>query len=68
MDPNFVVSNELTCRTIALLFVALKNGTINAYITHAVSFPIDFACGYLCVPEFFVTKLEGAYPVVLEHN
>jgi len=33
-----------------------------------VSFPIDFACGYSCVPEFFMTKLEGTYLVVLGHN
>jgi len=44
------------------------NGTVNACVTYAVSFPIDFACGYLYVPEFFVTKLEGTYPVVLGHN
>ena len=68
MDPNFVMSNELTCRTIAPLSVALIDGTINACVTHAVSFPIDFACGYLYVPEFFMTKLEGTYPVVLGHN
>jgi len=48
--------------------VALIDGTVNACVTHAVLFPIDFACGYLCVPEFFMTKLESTYPVVLRHN
>ena len=48
--------------------MALIDGTVNAYITHAMSFPIDFACGYLYVPEFFVTKLEGTYLIVLGHN
>jgi len=68
MDPNFIVSNGLTCWTIAPLSVALIDGTVNACVTHAVLFPIDFACGYSCVPEFFVTKLESTYPVVLRHN
>jgi len=68
MDPNFVVLNRLTCWTIAPLSMALIDGTVNACVTHVVSFPIDFACGYLYIPEFFVTKLEGTYPVVLRHN
>ena len=68
VDPNFVVSNGLTCWTIAFLSVALINGTVNACVTHAVLFSIDFACGYSCIPKFFMTKLEGTYPVVLGHN
>jgi len=68
VDPNFVVSNGLTYWTIALFSMVLINGTVNAYVTHAVLFPIDFACDYLCVPEFFITKLKDIYPVVLRHN
>ena len=68
VDPNFIMLNGLTRWTIAFLFVALINGTVNACVTHTVSFPIDFACDYSYVPEFFVTKLEGTYLVVLRHN
>jgi len=68
VDPNFVVSNGLTYWTIAPLSVALIDSTVNAYVTHAVLFPIDFACDYSCVPEFFMTKLKGIYPVVLRYN
>jgi len=68
IDSNFVMSNELTCQTIAPLSVALIDSTVNACVTHAMSFPIDFAYGYSYVPEFFVTKLEGTYLVVLRHN
>jgi len=68
MDPNFIVLNGLTCQTIAPLSVVLIDSTVNACVTHAVSFPIDFACGYSCVPEFFMIKLESTYLVVLRHN
>ena len=30
--------------------------------------PIRLPCSYSCQIEFFVTKLEGTYPIVLEHN
>ena len=30
--------------------------------------PIEFPCGYLCTPEFFMTKLERTYPAVLSYS
>jgi len=68
VDPNFVVLNRLTYWTIVPLSVALIDSTVIACVTYAVLFPIDFACGYLCIPEFFATKLEDIYLVVLRHN
>jgi len=50
------------------LSVALIDSTMNAYVNHIVMLPIEFPCGYLCTPEFFMTKLEGTYPAVLSYS
>jgi len=42
--------------------------TINYLVNHVVSLPIIFPCSYSCQIEFFMTKLEGTYPIVLEYN
>ena len=47
VDPNFIVSNGLTYWTIVPLSVVLIDSTVNACVTHVVSFPIDFAYVYL---------------------
>ena len=41
---------------------------MNAYVNSIVTLPIEFPCGYSCTPEFYVTKLEGTYPVVLSYS
>jgi len=33
-----------------------------------MSLPIRLPCLYFCQIEFFVTKLESTYPIVLGHN
>ena len=68
VDSNFVVTNRLTCQTIAPLPVALIDGTVNAFVTQSVSLPIGLACSYTCTLELFVTELERTFPVVLGHS
>ena len=68
MDSNFIASNELPYQAIVPLPIALIDSTVNACMIHTVSLPIDFACSYLCISEFFVTKLEETYPIILRHN
>lgn len=68
LDLSFVTMNKLPFWEIVPLLVALIDGTINAYVNCTVMLPIEFPCGYLCTPEFFVTKLEENYPVVLNYS
>ena len=44
------------------------DGTINHLVNHVMSLPIRLPCLYSFQIEFFVTKLEGTYPIVLGHN
>jgi len=68
LDSLFVAKFNLPFREIAPLPVALIDGTVNTHVTRVVSLPIEFSCGYVCELEFFVTKLEGTYPVVLGYS
>lgn len=68
MDLDFAAKKGLLQQEIAPLPIALIDGAINTYITHVISLQIEFACGYSCVFEYFVTKLEGFYLIVLGYN
>ena len=68
LDSGFVATNKLPFRKIASLLIVLIDGTMNAYVNSIVTLPIEFPCGYSCTPEFYVTKLEGTYPVVLSYS
>ena len=68
LDMSFITKNRLPFRKIDPLPIILIDGTVNAYITHIVTLPINFTCGYSCAPNFYVTKLEGTYPAVLGYS
>jgi len=68
VDSVLVSKYHLPCRKINPLPLTLIDGTINHLVNHVMSLPIRFSCIYPCQIEFFVTKLEGTYPIVLEHN
>ena len=60
--------NKFPFWEIVPLPVALIDGTMNVYVNRIVMLPIEFPCGYLCTPEFFMTKLERTYPAVLSYS
>jgi len=68
MDSVPVSKHCLPLQKIDPHLLTLIDGTINQLVSHVVSLPINFPCSYLCQIEFFMTKLEGTYPIVLEHN
>ena len=68
VDSVLVSKYCLPCQNINPLLLTLIDGTINHLVNHVVSLPIRFPCSYSCQIEFFVTKLEGTYPIVLGHN
>jgi len=68
VDSVFVSKNCLPLQKIESRPLTLINGTINQLVSHVVSLSINFPCSYSCWIEFFVTKLEGTYPIVLGHN
>jgi len=68
IDFALVSKYHLPCQKINLRPLALIDGTINHLVNHVVSLPIRLPCSYSCQIEFFVTKLEGTYPIVLGHN
>ena len=68
VDSVLVSKYRLPCRKINSLLLTLIDGTINHLVNHVVSLPIRFPCSYSCQIEFFVTKLEDTYPIVLGHN
>ena len=68
LDSGFVTMNKLPFQKIAPLPIMLIDGTINAYVNSIIMLPIEFSCGYSYAPEFYVTKLEGTYPVVLSYS
>ena len=68
LDSDFVTTNKLPFQKIALLPIALIDGTVNAYVNSTVMLPIEFPCGYSCTPEFYVTKLERTYLAVLGYS
>jgi len=65
LDSSFVNKNKLSFQEITLLPVALIDDTVNAFVTCVVPLPINFPCGYSCMLEFYITKLESTYPAVL---
>jgi len=68
LDSVFVSRYCLPIWKIDPLLLTLIDGTTNHLVNHIVSLPIKFPCLYSCQTEFFVTKLEGSYPIVLGHN
>jgi len=68
MDFALVSKYHLPCQKINPRPLALINGTIYHLVNHVMSLPIRLPCLYFCQIEFFVTKLEGIYPIVLGHN
>jgi len=68
VDSVFVSRYCLPIQKINPLPLALIDGTINHLMNYVISLPIKFPCLYSCQTEFFVTKLEGSYPIVLGHN
>jgi len=68
VDSVLVSKYRLPCRNINPLLLILIDRTINYFVNHVVSLPIRFSCLYSCQIEFFVTKLEGTYSIVLGHN
>jgi len=68
MDFALVSKYHLPCRKINPCPLALIDGTINHLVNHVVSLPIRLLCSYSCQIEFFVTKLESTYSIVLGHN
>jgi len=68
LDSVFVSRYCLPIWKIDPLLLTLIDGTTNYLVNHVVSLPIKFPCLYSCQTEFFVTKLEGSYPIVLGHN
>jgi len=68
VDSVLVSKYRLPCWKINPLPLTLIDGTINHLVNRIVSLPIRFPCSYSCQIEFFVTKLEGTYPIVLGHN
>ena len=68
MDSVLVSKYRLPCQKINPLPLTLIDGTINYLVNRVVSLPIKFPCSYSCQIEFFITKLEGTYPIVLGYN
>jgi len=68
VDSVFISKYCLPLQKINPHPLTLIDGTINQLVSHVVSLPINFPCLYSCRIEFFVTKLEGTYPIVLGHN
>ena len=68
LDSVFVARNELPTREITPLPISLIDGTVNMYVNCVVLLPIKLSCGYVCVSEFYVTKLKGTYPAVLGYS
>jgi len=68
MNSALVSKYHLPYQKINPLLFALIDGTINHLVNHVMSLPIRFPCLYSYQIEFFVTKLEGTYPIVLGHN
>jgi len=68
VDSVFVSKYYLLLQKTNPCPLILIDGTIDQLVSHVVSLPINFPCSYLCQIEFFMTKLEGTYPIVLEHN
>ena len=68
VDSVFISRYCLPIQKIDPLLLTLIDKTINHLMNHVISLPIKFLCSYSCQTEFFVTKLEGSYPIVLGHN
>lgn len=68
VDSVFVSRFCLPFQKINLLPFALIDNTINYLVNHVVFLKINFSYLYSCQIEFFVTKLEGTYPIVLGHD
>jgi len=68
VNSVLVSKYRLPYQKINPLLLTLIDGTINYLVNCIVSLPIRFPCLYSCQIEFFVTKLEGTYPIVLGHN
>ena len=68
VDFIFVSRYCLPTWKIDPLLLTLIDRTINHLMNHIVSLPIKFPCSYSCQTEFFVTQLEGSYPILLGHN
>jgi len=68
MDFALISKYHLPYQKINPCPLALIDGTINYLVNHVVSLPIRLPCLYSCQIEFFVTKLEGTYPIVLGYN
>jgi len=68
VDSVLVSKYHLPCRKINPLLLTLIDKTINHLVNRIMSLPKRFPCSYSCQIEFFVTKLEGTYPIVLGHN
>jgi len=68
IDFALISKYHLLCRKINPCPLALIDGTINHLVNHVVFLPIRLPCSYSCQIEFFMTKVEGTYPIVLGHN
>jgi len=68
MDFALVSKYHLSYQKINFRPLALIDGTINHFVNHVMSLPIRLPCSYSFQIEFFVTKLESTYPIVLGHN
>jgi len=68
IDFALISKYHLLCWKINPCPLALIDGTINHLVNHVMSLPIRLPCLYSFQIEFFVTKLEGTYPIVLGHN
>jgi len=68
VDSVLVSRYRLPCQKINPLPLTLIDGTINHLVNRVVSLSIRFPCSYSCQIEFFMTKLEGTYPIILGHN
>ena len=68
LDMSFITKNRLPFWEIDPLSIALIDSTVNAHVTRIITLPINFTYGYSCIPDFYVTKLEGIYPAVLGYS
>ena len=68
LDSSFISKNKLSFQEIVPLSVALIDSTVNTFVTCVIPLPINFPCGYSCMLEFYITKLEGIYLAVLRFS
>jgi len=48
--------------------LTLIDGSTNHHVRFVVPLQIDLVCSYSCQIKYYITKLEGTYPIVLGHN